>query len=63
MHTKSSVLVQISAKRCNKAIFLAQHPLIMCMVEDMVSLHITTSGKHAMIHVISKNAFQSFGQY
>lgn len=63
MHTEPSVLVQIPAKRCNKAIFLAQHPLVMCMVEDVVSLHITTSGKHAMIHVISKNAFQSFGQY
>lgn len=63
MHAEPSVLVQISAKRRNKTIFLAQYPLVMCMVEDVVSLHITTSGKHAMIHVISKNAFQPFSQY
>lgn len=63
MHAESSVLVQISAEWCNKAIFLAQHPLVMCMVEDVVSFHVATSGKHTMVHVISKNAFQSFGQY
>lgn len=63
MHTEPSVLMQIPAKRCDKAIFLAQYPFIMCMVEDMVSFHITAPGKHTVIHVISKNAFQSFGQY
>ena len=63
MHTDFPVLVQIPTKWCDKAILFAQHPLFMCVMEDMVSLHIATSSKHAMIHVISKNALQSFGQY